>query len=433
MQFVSTRNNRDIVDFQTALFRGLAPDGGLYVPVENANLSELFSKFYNETTFQEIAGKMINNLLSSTFSEEQSYSIAEIAFPFSPKIVNLDHNISILELFHGKSSAFKDFGASFLAQTMDTLLTNKDEKALILTATSGDTGSAVAQAFVGKKNIDVVILYPSGRVSPLQEKQLTTLGSNIQALEVKGSFDDCQRMVKEAFLDKILTDRIKLSSANSINIGRLIPQSFYYVWAYSQIKTEHPETTFVVPSGNFGNLTAGLYAQHWGLPINRFIAATNANDVIPRFLESGIYNPMSSLHTISNAMDVGAPSNYERMSNLFNKNIETFREKIKAYAINDDITKDMIKQVFQSENYIMCPHTAVGYKAARLDQKKNNLSHMLVLSTAHPGKFTEVIEEVINVKPDLPEELKKLEKKEKKSFIIENAYESLRDFLLTSY
>lgn len=433
MQFVSTRDKNDIVDFSTALFRGLAPDGGLYVPAEKADLTELFSSFNSDSTFQEVASGIIATLLGDTFSKSQSEEITAKAFDFSPAIKELKNNVSILELFHGHSCAFKDFGASFLAQSMDTLLKNKNEKAVILTATSGDTGSAVAQAFVGKDNIDVVILYPSGRVSPLQEKQLTTLGHNIKALEVKGSFDDCQKMVKESFVDREITDRINLSSANSINLGRLIPQSFYYVWAYSKIKEKAPETAFVVPSGNFGNLTAGLYAQSWGLPIERFVAATNANDVIPQYLINGQYEPMASLHTISNAMDVGSPSNYERMDNLFSGQVENFRNKISAYSVDDETTRETIEKVFKSEQYIMCPHTAVGYHAAEMYQEEQGDKPVMVLSTAHPGKFIEVIDEVLGEKPELPEELKKLESREKVSLVVDNRTESLKDYLLTTY
>ena len=298
---------------------------------------------------------------------------------------------------------------------------------------SGDTGSAVAQAFVGKENIEVVILYPSGRVSPLQEKQLTTLGQNIKALEVKGSFDDCQKMVKEAFVDREITGHITLSSANSINLGRLIPQSFYYAWAYSRIKDQAADTIFTVPSGNFGNLTAGLYAQSWGLPIAGFVAATNANDVIPQYLIDGFYNPKASVHTISNAMDVGAPSNYERMNHLFDGKVEKFREKIQAYTIDDETTRNTIKEVYKKENYILCPHTAVGYKAAEMYKNDFGDRPMMVLATAHPGKFTEVIEEVIDVKPELPEELRQLEKRDKESVVIDNTTQSLKNYLLTTY
>lgn len=433
MQFISTRDITDRVDFSTALFRGLAPDGGLYVPENQPDLSAIFAKFGRDTSFQDIASSLIFALLGDTFSERQSGEIAEKAFNFSPEIVTLKDDISILELFHGRSCAFKDFGASFLAQAMDTLLEKRDSKAVILTATSGDTGSAVAQAFKGKENIDVVILYPSGRVSPLQEKQLTTLGGNIRALEVKGSFDDCQKMVKECFVDREITGKINLSSANSINLGRLIPQSFYYVWAYSQIKAKAPDTVFIVPSGNFGNLTAGLYAQTWGLTINRFVAATNANDVIPQFLLKGIYEPMSSLHTLSNAMDVGAPSNYERMEHLFSGNVDLFRNRISAYSVTDDETRKAIREVYEKDNYIICPHTAVGYRAAEMFRKESGNKSVMVLSTAHPGKFTEVIEDVLHRKPLLPEELRKLETREKQSLLINNNSAALKDFLLTTY
>jgi len=430
MKFISTRDNNNIVNFSQALFQGLAPDGGLYIPQETKDLGKLINSFTEKSTFVEIAAEMTYSLLNDTFSREQAQSIAEKAFTFSPEIIDLNNDISILELFHGKSCAFKDYGASFLAQSMETLLEEKEKKAVILTATSGDTGSAVAQAFVGKENIEVVILYPSGRVSPLQEKQLTTIGSNIKALEVKGSFDDCQRMVKEAFTDSEITKKINLSSANSINLGRLIPQSFYYIWAKSRLKED---TVFVVPSGNYGNLTAGLYAQSWGLNINKFVAATNANDVIPKYLENGLYNPIPSIHTISNAMDVGSPSNYERMASLFNNDVDNFKNKIKAFSISDIQTKEIIKEVYEKENYIMCPHTAVGYGAAKLFKENHSDSKMLVLSTAHPGKFTEVIEEVISVKPELPEELQKLESRKKVATLVENTNEALKNYLLTTY
>ena len=433
MNFISTRDKNNIVNFSQALFQGLAPDGGLYIPQETKDLSALINSFTKNTSFVELAAEMTFALLNDTFTREQAQNIAEKAFTFSPKIVSLKNNISILELFHGRSCAFKDYGASFLALAMETLLDKKDDKAIILTATSGDTGSAVAQAFVDKKNVDVVILYPSGRVSPLQEKQLTTLGSNIKALEVQGSFDDCQRMVKDAFTDTELTEKLNLSSANSINLGRLIPQSFYYIWAIAQIRESLNDTVFVVPSGNYGNLTAGLYAQSWGLKINHFVAATNANDVMPQFLKSGLYNPVPSVHTISNAMDVGTPSNFERMSSLFDNDVDNFKKKIDSYSINDSDTKSIIKEVYNKEQYIMCPHTAVGYGAAKLYQEMKPHSDVMVLSTAHPGKFTEVIEEVISVKPQLPEELKKLERRKKVAKLINNSNNALKDYLLTSY
>jgi len=433
MKFISTRNDKNIVNFSQALFQGLAPDGGLFIPRDTADLKDLFNSFSESTSFVEIASKMTATLLSDTFTPAQAQTIAEKAYTFSPAIVDLKNDFSILELFHGKSCAFKDYGASFLALAMETLLEEKERKAVILTATSGDTGSAVAQAFAGKENIEVVILYPSGRVSPLQEKQLTTIGSNIKALEVKGSFDDCQRMVKDAFTDSDITKKINLSSANSINLGRLIPQSFYYVWAYSQIKNNCEDTVFVIPSGNYGNLTAGLYAQSWGLPVKNYVAATNANDVIPDYLRSGVYKPIPSIHTISNAMDVGSPSNYERMAKLFNDNVTNFKKIISAYSIDDNETKRIIKNVYDNEKYIMCPHTAVGYGAAELYKIDHPNSKMMVFSTAHPGKFTEVIEDVINVKPELPRELQILEKREKISTLIENTDEALKDYLLTTY
>lgn len=429
MKLYSTRNKSIEASFQEALFIGLAPDGGLYYPAERESLTSLFEGFDKDTTFNEIAEKVAYSILSNELDNDAIKRIIKRAFNFEPKLKTITNNIDVLELFHGPTCAFKDFGASFLAASMEEFLTHDKKKAIILTATSGDTGSAVAQAFYEKENIDVIILYPSGRVSPLQEKQLTTLGKNIHALEVKGSFDDCQRMVKEAFNDKELKSTFSLTSANSISIGRLLPQSFYYIWSWAQVKDKYEKPVFCVPSGNFGNLTAGLYADWWGLPVKNFIAATNANDIVPEYLSSGIYKTRSSVKTHSNAMDVGAPSNYERMNRLFNEDISKFREKIHGEVVTDTQTEETMKWILDNLNYLACPHTAVGLLAADRYLKENKQDHVISLSTAHPGKFVEIVKQVTGINPELPKELSSLLSKDKEATLIENKLEDLVSFL----
>ncbi len=432
MKFVSTRNPEVKVTFEEALFRGLAPDGGLYIPEEDLELQTHFKALDRGSSFHEIAALVTAYLLKGELDAGAVHRIVKNAFPFEPKLVQIDDQLSILELYHGPSCAFKDFGASFLASAMEEYLQHSDRRAVILTATSGDTGSAVATAFHGKKNIDVVILYPSGRVSPLQEKQLTTLGGNITALEVAGSFDDCQRMVKAAFVDPDLSKAFPLTSANSISIGRLIPQSFYYIWAFAQLKEQlKEEFFFAVPSGNFGNLTAGLYAWKWGLPVTGFVAATNANDVVPHYLETGIYAPRPSQLTLSNAMDVGNPSNFERMEALFHKNWNLMRALVFGDTVNDAQTLETIRDVKADHNMFLCPHTAVGYNAARrfLAREARDNSHICVLATAHPAKFLEVVERATDLSPELPPPLAAAAKLEKQSHKIGNTLAELSKIL----
>ncbi|MDC7226184.1 MAG: threonine synthase [Spirochaetales bacterium] len=438
MKFYSTRNKTEAVSFKDAIFRGLAPDGGLYMPENAPDLSELINSFTPDTPFNEIAASITQALLSEELDEAAAKRICDRAFDFIPELVGVDDNISIMELFHGPSCAFKDFGASFLASSMEEFLRTDSRKATILTATSGDTGSAVARAFYEKENIDVIILYPSGRVSPLQEKQLTTLGKNIRALEVEGSFDDCQRMVKEAFLDRELSDKLNLTSANSISLGRLIPQSFYYIWAWAQAAADSDNADrsnlwFCVPSGNFGNLTAGIMAHSWGMGNRGFIAATNINDVVPEYLKSGEYNPRASKLTLSNAMDVGNPSNFERMLELFEESHEKMSDLIKEKVITDSETAETIRELLSDKNYECDPHTAVGYLASKrflesadaveIDGKAPRI---ISLSTAHPGKFTEVFDEATGKKPELPARLEKVLKLEKVSTVVGNTLEEMK-------
>ncbi|MBI9103178.1 MAG: threonine synthase [Spirochaetales bacterium] len=434
MQFASTRNPDIKVDFREGVFQGLAPDGGLYHPVTMPDLTEVISKFGPGTTFLEIATEMTKGLFGDELTDEQAERICTKAFTFSPALVKVTDKISILELYHGPSCAFKDFGASYLAACMEEFLKSRSSKAIILTATSGDTGSAVARAFHKRENIEVIILYPSGRVSPLQEKQLTTLGENITALEVKGSFDDCQRMVKSAFVDPELIGKMTLSSANSINLGRLIPQSFYYLWANSRDQAGKTKPYFAVPSGNFGNLTAGVMASKWGMKTPGFLAVTNRNDVVPEYLKTGDYNPRPSEQTLSNAMDVGAPSNFDRLLAIFKGDWDKMKETIGEEVVTDKETLETIKRIQEDYNYLADPHTAVGFLGAERYLEKNaDIENIICLSTAHPGKFLEVVQEATGSFPELPEQLKAIQDLEKVSIITENTDQALKDFLLARF
>lgn len=441
MQFTSTRNPDLRVSFREAVFKGLAPDGGLYHPMETPDLRYLFRSFTPSQSFADLAASLLPELFPEEISKETARQIAQRAFPFSPALKEIhpfvQGNIKILELFHGPSCAFKDFGASFLAAVMEEFLKDESAHAVILTATSGDTGSAVARAFYKRNNIDVVILYPSQRVSPLQEKQLTTLGENIHALEVKGSFDDCQRMVKEAFVDPELNRNIRLTSANSINIGRLIPQAFYYIWAFVNLSpAEQDNCIFCVPSGNFGNLTAGVLAWNWSLPVKRFIAATNINKVVPEYLQDGIYKPRSSVKTLSNAMDVGNPSNFERLSRIFSGNHMQMRQQIEGIWVTDEETLDTIRRYYEAEGIFLDPHTALGVRASEGYLKEGYTPRpncIVSLGTAHPGKFLEIVEKATGTLPPLPPQLQAVLELPKKATLIENSTEELKRFLLTTF
>jgi len=403
MQFVSTRGEGKSVGFTEAMFNSLAPDGGLYCPKSMVNLGNFFLELPEDIEFNRLCSRLTASLLSPEIASRAAEEIVREAFDFEPTLHRISEYIQVLELFHGPSCAFKDFGAAFLASAMSRLLAGKQRRVIILTATSGDTGSAVAKAFHGKQNIDVVILYPSKRVSPLQEKQLSTLGGNITTLEVDGSFDDCQRMVKAAFINPSLS-HLPLCSANSINLARLIPQSFYYVWAWTRLRSMG-DFAFIVPSGNFGNIAAGLYAAAWGLPVKHFVAATNANKTIPQYLETGNYIPRPSISTYSNAMDVGAPSNFERLDYLYNHDVGVFRNHVMAWSVSDADTIDTMSRVERDFNYLCCPHTAVGWKVAELYREKNPTLPAVILATAHPGKFMETVKKATGKTPKLPASL----------------------------
>ena len=436
MKFASTRNPGVEVTFREAVFRGLASDGGLYQPTTVPDLGRLIAGLGSGVSTADIGADLTAALFAPEISPEAAGRIARRAFTFDPVLVPLTEEISILELFHGPSCAFKDFGASFLAAVMEEFLSREASRAIILTATSGDTGSAVARAFHNRSNIEVVILYPSGRVSPLQEKQLTTLGGNITALEVKGSFDDCQKMVKEAFVDLPLNRRLGLTSANSINLGRLIPQAFYYVFASTRLAAEARKEgpVFCVPSGNFGNLTAGVMARQWGLPVRRFIAATNVNKVVPEYLESGIYTPRPSVHTLSNAMDVGDPSNFERLQAIFGGSRERMSGVIEGIFVSDDETRETIRRIHAERGMFLDPHTALGVRAAeRFLASGAGRGPVVTLATAHPGKFLEVVEEATGLRPPLPPRLEEALRLPKTSVPVGNTGEELKRFLLERF
>lgn len=432
MRLYSTKNPSDFTDLKTAIFKGLPDDNGLYMPENIPMLPSYFFENLKKYSLKDIAFEVSKNLFQGSIPEQDIRTIVNKAINFPAPLVKLDNETHILELTHGPSLAFKDFGARFMAQLMSYFNKDSDEELVILVATSGDTGGAVAFGFHNTPGIKVVILYPSGKVSPLQEKQLTTLGGNITALEVNGTFDDCQALVKQAFLDKDLTSNIRLSSANSINIARLIPQSFYYFEAYKQI--ENPkEVVFCIPSGNFGNLTAGLFAQKMGLPIHHFIAATNANDIVPKYLETGNYSPRSSTRTLSNAMDVGNPSNFTRMLDLYGSTWNIMKEAISGYAYDDISTQKAMIEVRDKYNYIIEPHGAVGYLALKEWQKTNPNTQGVILETADPSKFLEDVEAILNQKIDIPERLALLADRKKESILFSTDFIEFKNYLLNNF
>jgi threonine synthase len=432
MKLYSTKSPSKYVSLQEAVFKGLPDDNGLFMPKKIPALSKTFIQNIKKHSFQSIAFEVAHKLMQGAIPNNDLKTIVETAIDFPAPIIKLDDTTHILELFHGPSLAFKDFGARFMAQLMSYFNRGNNQELVILVATSGDTGGAVAAGFYKTLGIKVVILYPSGKVSMLQEKQLTTLGENVSALEIDGTFDDCQALVKKAFLDNDLTSKIRLSSANSINIARLIPQSFYYFEAYKQLDSQGKPVVFSVPSGNFGNLTAGLFAQKMGLPIHQFIAATNANDVVPQYLSSGNYTPVSSIRTLSNAMDVGNPSNFARMLDLYCSTWNIMKDNIKGYTIDDTRTKEAMKEVYAKYNYVIDPHGAVGYLALKEYQKTTDCVGV-ILETAHPAKFLDDVESILNKKIDIPERLASLAEKKKVAVSQDTNFDNFKSWLLANY
>jgi threonine synthase len=430
MNLCSTRRQAPVVTFREALFAGQAPDGGLYMPTTFPKLTT--DELASLSDFRQLATAVLQQLLGDEFSSRGLESVVKQAYPFDPALTEIDESTSVLELFHGPTLSFKDFGAQFMAKSMAWFLRDENREITILVATSGDTGSAVAHAYHRVEGIRIVLLYPSVKVSALQEKQFTTLGDNVFALEVDGTFDDCQSLVKSAFRDRDLTEKARLSSANSINIGRLIPQALYYFWGVLTINARSGHYPLVcVPSGNFGNLCAGLFAGLWGLPVAQYIAAVNANSVIPDYLQTGVYQPRPSLHTLSNAMDVGNPSNWERIQTLFDNDHNRIRQKLWSTSISDAETLETMRTTHQL-GYVADPHTAVGLAAAARFRQENRAAQpqpMLVLSTAHPAKFPEVIQQALGIEIPLPQILQESLKKEKKATRLANSYHDLKEFI----
>jgi threonine synthase len=411
MLYHSTNDSAHRVPLKEAILRSLPPDNGLYMPDTLPTLGADFWKIWRDLSFQEIGYAIAEAFFGEDVPEDALSEIVDGTLEFDAPLVALTPDDQILELFHGPTLAFKDFGARFMARLMAHLTQDEDRMLTVLVATSGDTGGAVASAFHNVPGTRVIILYPKGKVSGLQEKQLTALGGNISALEIEGTFDDCQRLVKSAFLDRELSERLNLTSANSINLARLVPQSFYYIHSARQIEAE---PVFVIPSGNFGNLTAGLLAHQLGLPVKKFVAATNINDVVPAYLKSGDYQPRPSAATISNAMDVGAPSNFARMKALFGDSWDAMRGKIEGYAFTDEQTRAAVREVKSLYDYNIDPHGAVGWLAAKAWRDENPGDTTITLETAHPSKFLDVMEQEIGLGiVEIPERLAILADKEK--------------------
>ena len=425
MRYYSLNNSSPLTSFKKAVQNGIAPDRGLYFPEEITPISEDFINNISDYSNEEIAYEVIKQFIGDEIPTTILKEIIKKTISFDFPVVNLDENIGSLELFHGPTMAFKDVGARFMSQCLEYFNQNKTEDITVLVATSGDTGGAVASGFLNAKGVQVVILYPKGKVSEIQEKQLTTLGNNITALEVDGVFDDCQEMVKSAFLDKNISRN--LTSANSINVARWLPQMFYFFFAYKQVSKKYKDIIFSVPSGNFGNICAGLLAQKLGLPIKHFIASTNINDTVPKYLINGVYDPKPSKATISNAMDVGNPSNFIRIQELFNKNLSSLKKSFSSYSFSDDETKIMMKSIHDKFNYISEPHGVIGYLGLKKYGLKTN-EFGVFLETAHPVKFLEVVEETLKVDVEIPSQIKEVMSREKVATSIAN-YQELKLFL----
>ena len=416
--------------FPEAVVRGIAPDRGLYFPEKIHRLPDAFFDNIEQESVFEIAFQAIAPFVEGSIPENELRKIIEETLDFDFPIVPITDQIGTLELFQGPTLAFKDVGARFMARCLGYFnKENTSQKVTVLVATSGDTGGAVANGFLGVPGIEVVILYPKGKVSEVQEQQLTTLGQNITALEVDGVFDDCQDMVKTAFLDQDITQYKQLTSANSINIARWLPQMFYYFIAYRTLKKKNKPLVVSVPSGNFGNICAGLMAREIGLPIDHFIASTNINDVVPDFLSTGVYTPKKSSPTISNAMDVGDPSNFIRILKIFGDDLNNLKETLSGYRFTDDETREALKEIYTTSGYVADPHGAVGYLGLKAYLKDHPEKYGIFLETAHPVKFLDTVEDSLNIKVDIPERLKETLSKTKKSIPIQD-YQGLKDFLL---
>lgn len=430
MLYYSTQKHSPKVSLKEAIVKGLAPDRGLYMP---ETIDKLPTTFFNETpsmSLTAIAQRVAHSFFGDDISSQELDAIVADTLNFEIPLRKVEENIWVLELFHGPTFAFKDVGARFMARMLAHFSKSEEQGEVnVLVATSGDTGSAVANGFLGVKGIHVYVLYPSGKVSDIQEAQFTTLGQNITALEVDGTFDDCQTLVKNAFMDEELNSRLRLTSANSINVARFLPQSFYYFHAWAQLMSKQPQakTVIAVPSGNLGNLTAGLFAKRMGLPVERFIAANNRNDVFRDYILTGSYSPRPSLQTIANAMDVGAPSNFDRILDLYEHNHQAITNDITAYRYSDEEICSAIRETVERTGYLLDPHGACGYLALKDGLKPGETG--IFLATAHPAKFKETVEECIGKPVQIPGGLAAFMQGEKATTALPNDFNSLKKVL----
>lgn len=429
MTFYSLNNPEHRVSFREAVINGLAPDKGLYFPEQILPLPTSFFKDIESFSRQEIAFRAIQQFVGDTIPSEKLQAILDQMLDFDFPLVSLEENIAVLELFHGPTMAFKDVGARFMAHCLGHFSSGSHEEVTVLVATSGDTGGAVANGFLGVPGVRVVILYPSGKVSEIQEKQLTTLGQNITALEVAGTFDDCQKMVKKAFLDNEIREHRRLTSANSINVARWLPQLFYFLFAYKEAKSKGKAIVFAVPSGNFGNICAGIVAKKLGMPVRHFVAATNSNDTVPEFMRTRKYKPKSAKATISNAMDVGDPSNFVRILRLFDNDFGKLSQHFSSYSFSDEVTKETMKRMYTTYQYLADPHGAVGYLGLKKYLEDCPNCYGIFLETAHPVKFLPVVEETLGFVPEIPPQIQKV-MTGKKSTVEIATYQELKAYLL---
>lgn len=433
MLYYSTSGNAPKTTLQDAVVKGLAPDKGLYMPEHIPTIPKAFFNNIGEMSLQDIAYVVANTLFGDDIESETLKEIVNDTLNFDIPLVHVADNKYSLELFHGPTLAFKDVGARFMARLLGYFNKKNGTKDVnVLVATSGDTGSAVANGFLGVSGVNVFVLYPKGKVSKIQEAQFTTLGKNITALEISGTFDDCQALVKNAFMDEELNEKLQLTSANSINVARFLPQMFYYFYAYAQLaKMGKPLDNIVVsvPSGNFGNITAGLIGKKMGLPIKRFIAANNRNDIFYQYLMSGVYNPRPSIATIANAMDVGAPSNFARILDLYDNSHEAISKEISGCTYTDEQIAETLKDTYDKTGYLLDPHGAVGYRS--LVEGLNNNEIGVFLETAHPAKFKETVESIIEDEINIPAKLASFMKGTKSTVKLSSAFPAFKKYLMS--
>lgn len=431
MKYYSTNKNAPDATLEEAVVKGLAADRGLYMPAEIKKLPVSFFEGIDKLSFQEIAYRVADAFFGSDIPAETLKQIVYDTLSFDVPAVKVKDDIYSLELFHGPTLAFKDVGARFMARLLGYFIRKEGKKQVnVLVATSGDTGSAVANGFLGVEGIHVYVLYPKGKVSEIQEKQFTTLGNNITAIEVNGTFDDCQALVKSAFMDKELNEHMQLTSANSINVARFLPQAFYYFYAYAQMKKLGKADNLVicVPSGNFGNITAGLFGKYMGLPVKRFIAANNRNDIFYQYLKTGIYSPKPSVATIANAMDVGDPSNFARIYDLYGGSHEAITKEISGETYTDEQIRETVQAVYNETGYLLDPHGACGYRALAEQLQPGETG--VFLETAHPAKFLQTVESIIGVEVQIPEKLQAFMKGQKESVPMEKDFASFKSYLM---